>query len=93
MDKLEFLRRELESLHKESLFNVIRTIEGPQGAWITVNGKKVLNLCSNNYLGFANHSELKEASKKAVDDYGVGPGAVRTIGHSNNSLRARKEAG
>lgn len=79
MDKLEFLRRELESLHKESLFNVIRTIEGPQGAWITVNGKKVLNLCSNNYLGFANHAELKEASKKAVDDYGVGPGAVRTI--------------
>jgi hypothetical protein len=41
MDKLEFLRRELESLHKESLFNEIRTIEGPQGAWIVVNGKAV----------------------------------------------------
>ena len=79
MDKLEFLRRELESLLKESLFNEIRTIEGPQGAWIVVNGKKVLNLCSNNYLGFANHAKLKEASKKAVDEYGVGPGAVRTI--------------
>jgi glycine C-acetyltransferase len=79
MDKLEFLRRELESLHKESLFNVIRTIEGPQGAWIVVNGKRVLNLCSNNYLGFANNAELREASKKAVDEYGVGPGAVRTI--------------
>ncbi|HXL04858.1 MAG: glycine C-acetyltransferase [Firmicutes bacterium] len=79
MDKLEFLRRELESLREQSLFNEIRTIEGPQGAWIMVNGKKVLNLCSNNYLGFANHAELKEASKKAVDEYGVGPGAVRTI--------------
>jgi glycine C-acetyltransferase len=79
MDKLEFLRRELESLHKESLFNEIRTIEGPQGAWINVNGKKVVNLCSNNYLGFANHAKLKEASKRAVDEYGVGPGAVRTI--------------
>lgn len=79
MDKLEFLRRELESLHKESLFNEIRTIEGPQGAWIVVNGKRVLNLCSNNYLGFADHAELKEASKRAVDEYGVGPGAVRTI--------------
>jgi len=53
MDKLEFLRRELESLREESLFNEIRTIEGPQGAWIVVNGKRVLNLCSNNYLGFA----------------------------------------
>jgi glycine C-acetyltransferase len=79
MDKLEFLRRELESLHEESLFNEIRTIEGPQGAWIVVNGKRVLNLCSNNYLGFADHAELKEASKRAVDEYGVGPGAVRTI--------------
>ena len=79
MDKLEFLRRELESLREQSLFNEIRTIEGPQGAWIMVNGKKVLNLCSNNYLGFANHAELKEASKKDVDEYGVGPGAVRTI--------------
>ena len=79
MGKLEFLSRELESLHEQSLFNEIRTIEGPQGAWIMVNGKKVLNLCSNNYLGFANHAKLKEASKKAVDEYGVGPGAVRTI--------------
>ena len=79
MDKLEFLRRELESLREQSLFNEIRTIHGPQGAWITVNGKRVLNLCSNNYLGFANHDELKQASKKAVDEYGVGPGAVRTI--------------
>ena len=79
MDKLEFLRRELESLREESLFNEIRTIEGPQGAWIIVNGKRVLNLCSNNYLGFADHAELKEASKRAVDEYGVGPGAVRTI--------------
>jgi glycine C-acetyltransferase len=79
MNKLAFLQRELESLHKENLFNVIRTIEGPQGAWITVNGREVLNLCSNNYLGFANDIELKEASKKAVDKYGVGPGAVRSI--------------
>lgn len=79
MDKLEFLKRELESLREQSLYNEIRTIEGPQGAWIVVNGKRVLNLCSNNYLGFANNAELREASKKAVDEYGVGPGAVRTI--------------
>lgn len=79
MSKLDFLSAELESLRQQGLYNVIRTIEGPQGAWFTVDGKKVLNLCSNNYLGFANMAELKEAAKKAIDTYGVGPGAVRTI--------------
>ncbi|MDD2202196.1 MAG: glycine C-acetyltransferase [Firmicutes bacterium] len=79
MPKLDFLAQELESLHKQNLFNVIRTIEGPQGGWILVDGKKVLNLCSNNYLGFADHPELKSAAKKSIDDYGVGPGAVRSI--------------
>ena len=47
--------------------------------WITVDGKQVLNLCSNNYLGFANHARLKEAAKSAIDEFGVGPAAVRTI--------------
>jgi len=44
-----------------------------------VDGKRVLNFCTNNYLGLANHPDLKAAAKKAVDDWGVGPGAVRTI--------------
>ena len=57
----------------------IRTIEGPQGAWIIVDGKKVFNLCSNNYLGFANNPQLKSAAQKAIETYGVGPAAVRTI--------------
>ena len=61
------------------MFNAIRTIEGPQGAWFVVDGKRVLNLCSNNYLGFANHPRLKEAAKRAIEEYGVGPGAVRSI--------------
>ena len=79
MPKLDFLAQELESLHEQNLFNVIRTIEGPQGGWIVVDGKRVLNLCSNNYLGFADHPELKSAAKKGIDQYGVGPGAVRSI--------------
>ncbi|MGI6162331.1 MAG: glycine C-acetyltransferase [Bacillota bacterium] len=79
MSKIEFIAQEIESLREQGLFNIIRTIEGPQGGWFTVDGKKVLNLCSNNYLGFADHPKLKEAAKKAVDEYGVGPGAVRTI--------------
>jgi glycine C-acetyltransferase len=44
-----------------------------------VDGKRVLNFCSNNYLGLANHPKIKEAAKKAIEEMGVGPGAVRTI--------------
>jgi len=79
VSKLGFIRDELNSLREQGLYNNIRTITGPQGAWFVVDGKKVLNLCSNNYLGFANMPGLKEAAKTAIDDYGVGPGAVRTI--------------
>jgi glycine C-acetyltransferase len=76
---LEFMVQELETLKQEGLFVNIRTLESPQGAWIVVDGRKVLNLCSNNYLGFCNDPVLKEAAKRAIDEYGVGPGAVRTI--------------
>jgi len=76
---LSFVMQELEALKQEGLFINIRTLESPQGAWIVVNGKKVLNMCSNNYLGFCNDTALKEAAKKAIDEYGVGPGAVRSI--------------
>lgn len=76
---LEFVVQETEALKRDGLFMTIRTLESPQGAWIVVDGKKVLNLCSNNYLGFCNDPALKEAAKKAIDEYGVGPGAVRTI--------------
>ncbi len=56
-----------------------RIVESAQGAWLTVNGKKVLNLCSNNYLGLAGDKEISEAAKSAIDKYGVGPGAVRAL--------------
>ena len=79
MGKLDFLTEEIQSLRDQGLYNTIRTVEGPQGAWMTVDGRKVLNLCSNNYLGFANMPELRERAKQAIDRYGVGPGAVRTI--------------
>ncbi len=76
---LSFVAQELEALKQEGLFVTIRALESPQGAWIVVDGRKVLNLCSNNYLGFCNDPVLKEAAKKAIDEYGVGPGAVRSI--------------
>ncbi len=76
---MAFVLQELEALKQEGLFVTIRTLESPQGAWIVVDGKRVLNLCSNNYLGFCNDPALKEAAKRAIDEFGVGPGAVRTI--------------
>jgi len=69
----------MEELKEQGLYIYIRTLEGPQGSWLTIGGKKVLNMCSNNYLGFANEPRLKEAAKRAIDKWGVGPGAVRTI--------------
>lgn len=79
MDKFNFLQQELHRLKEEGLYNIIRTIESPVGAWFVVDGKRVLNMCSNNYLGFANHPKLREAAKGAIDEYGVGPAAVRSI--------------
>lgn len=79
MDKLNFLIKELDKLKETELLVHIRTIEGPQRAWIIVDGKKVFNLCSNNYLGFANNPQLKSAAQKAIETYGVGPASVRTI--------------
>ncbi len=78
-DKLQFILDERARLEREGLLLNIRTIESPQGPWLIVDGKKVLNLCSNNYLGLANHPSLREAARKAVDQFGVGPAAVRTI--------------
>src|SRR3990170_1095835 len=79
MDKLRFLGEQVQELQDGGLYNTIRHIEGPQGAWLVVDGKQVLNFCSNNYLGLANHPRLVEAAKSALDRYGIGPGAVRTI--------------
>jgi len=78
-DALAFIREELQKVKEAGLYNTIRTIAGPQGAWFEVDGRKCLNFCSNNYLGLANDERLKRAAKAAIDRYGVGPGAVRTI--------------
>jgi len=74
-----FMSEELNRMKKEGLYGNIRTLESPQGATVKINGKEYLNLCSNNYLGFANDGRLREKVKTMVDKYGVGPGAVRTI--------------
>jgi glycine C-acetyltransferase len=78
-NRLDWIKDELTNLKDAGLFNNIRTLNSAQGAWLTVDGKRVLNFCSNNYLGLANHPTLVKAAKDIIDEYGVGPGAVRTI--------------
>lgn len=79
MAKYDFVVAELAELRNQGLYNTIRTIEGPVGAWTVVDGRRVLNMCANNYLGFANNPRLKEAARQAIETYGVGPAAVRSI--------------
>lgn len=79
MEKLDWIKNSLQNLKEQGLLINIKTIDSPMGAKIKVNGKWVLNFCSNNYLGFANHPKLKKAAKAAIDKYGIGPAAVRTI--------------
>ena len=79
MSKLDWLTQEIEGLKEQGLYNRIRTIGSAQGAWLTVDEKNVLNFCSNNYLGLANHPKIVEAAKEATKKYGVGPAAVRSI--------------
>ena len=78
-DKLDFMRQELEAARAEKRYISIRTMDSPADAWMVVDGKKVLNFCTNNYLGLANHPVIKAAARKAIEEWGVGPGAVRTI--------------
>ena len=77
--RLNWIQEELDNLKQAGLYNRIRTLQSPQGAWLQVDGKRVLNFCSNNYLGLANHPRLLQAAKAAIDKYGIGPGAVRSI--------------
>ncbi|MEA3239901.1 MAG: glycine C-acetyltransferase [Candidatus Bipolaricaulota bacterium] len=79
MGKYRFIGQALDDLRRQGLYNTIRTIESSVGAWVIVEGKRVLNMCSNNYLGFADDKRLCAAAKDAIDKYGVGPGAVRSI--------------
>jgi glycine C-acetyltransferase len=66
-DKVAFVKEDLENLKQQGLYIAIRTIGSAQEARVTVDGKRVLNFCSNNYLGLANHPKMRKAAKKAID--------------------------
>ena len=77
--RMDWIQDEIAGLKEAGLYNRIRTIGSAQGAWLVVDGKRVLNFCSNNYLGLANHPAMVKAAQEIMNTYGVGPGAVRTI--------------
>ncbi len=78
-EKTQWIETELEALKESGLYTSIRTLSSSQGAWLVVDGQRVLNFCSNNYLGLADHPRLVNAAREAMETHGVGPAAVRTI--------------
>lgn len=78
-DRLSFLDQELKSLEEQGFVWRPRTLQSEQRARAVFDGKEVVNLSSNNYLGLTNHPKMREAAKKAIDQYGAGAGAVRPI--------------
>ena len=78
-DLLSWIDEEREQLAQAGLLFTIRTIESAMDGWVTIDGRRLLNFCANNYLGLANHPRLREAAKMAIDQYGIGPSAVRVI--------------
>jgi glycine C-acetyltransferase len=79
MSRLDWMKEQIKELKSAGLYTTIRVLGSSQGAWLEVDGSEVLNFCSNNYLGLANHPRLIEAAKDALEQYGAGPAAVRTI--------------
>ena len=77
--RTDWLQAEIENLKETGLYNQIRTLDSPMDARVTIDGRKLLNFCANNYLGLANHPRIRQAAHDGIERYGVGPGAVRSI--------------
>jgi glycine C-acetyltransferase len=75
-----WLKGEIQGLKDAHLYKKPRILESPAGGRVMMDGKSVINLSSNNYLGLANHPKVKQAALDAVEKWGVGAGAVRWIG-------------
>jgi glycine C-acetyltransferase len=79
LDPLSFLADEIEELRRQALYRPLRVMSGAQEPRTTMDGRPVISLSSNNYLGLATHPRLVEAALEAVRELGAGSGAVRTI--------------
>ncbi|AKA48636.1 2-amino-3-ketobutyrate CoA ligase [uncultured archaeon] len=84
MSKMDWVSKEINSLKEAGRYVPIRVLESAQGAWVSIEKKKMLNMCSNNYLGLANNEEVKKAAIEAIKEFGVGAGAVRSIAGTNS---------
>jgi len=78
-DPLAWIAEDVANLKQQGLFINLRTIGSAVGPWMIVDGKRVLNMCTNDYLGLANHTALRQAAQAATAQWGVGPAAVRSI--------------
>jgi glycine C-acetyltransferase len=78
-DPLQYLADELDSLTAQGLFRRLRVVEAEQRAHTRVDGRDVVNLSSNNYLGLTTHPRLRERALRAIEEFGVGSGSVRSI--------------
>lgn len=81
--KTQWIADELQTLQESGLFNQIPVIESAMGGRIRIGGKELINFCANDYLGLANHPRLQQAARDAIEKYGIGPGAVRSIAGTN----------
>jgi glycine C-acetyltransferase len=77
--RMDFLKDNIQELKDQNLFNELPILSTEQKNRVIVNGKEVIIMCTNNYLGFANHPRLRAAAKAAIDQWGFGTGAVRQI--------------
>jgi glycine C-acetyltransferase len=78
-DPLAYLAEEVETLKAEHLYRPLKIMASEQGPEVELNGRRVISLSSNDYLGLTHHPRMKAAAERAVRDYGAGSGAVRTI--------------
>lgn len=92
MNRIEAVAAEALARQRDAgLLRALRWVEGPQDTWVTLDGRRVLSLCSNNYLGLANHAAVREAAAAAARDFGVGAGASRLISGSMRIHRQLEE--
>ncbi len=85
-DPLAYLGTELDDLRAKNLYRPLREMSAPQAVHTVVDGRPIISLSSNNYLGLTTHPHLVDAADKAVRDFGVGTGAVRTIAGDTSLL-------
>jgi glycine C-acetyltransferase len=91
MGNLAFLSTALEDIKAHDLYRQLRIIHGPQSARVQVDGQEVVLLSSNNYLGLAEHPALREAAIQALERYGCGAGASRSISGTMEQHRELEE--